>query len=290
MSSQPSIRTQFIILVVFGDVIAPRGGRVWTSGLLKLLRLLGVSERAARSALSRMSRKGWLKTERHGRHSAYMLTPRGERLLSEGDLRIFEPRMSGWDGQWHMVVYSLPESRRRLRNDLRRRLNWLGFGRLAPGAWISPNDRQQEVQTALDDLDARPFVQVFSGIQLTGGDNRAVVNKCWDLKALNRRYARFLARWAPEHEKFKSLHAQGQDLSQAKCFVQRFWIAHEYSAFPRLDPNLPPGLLPEGWLGDRAARVFETYRELLSEGAASYVTESLRRPNGRGSSNGGEDT
>ncbi len=282
MSSQPSIRTQFIILVVFGDVIAPRGGPVWTPGLLKLLGLLGVSERAARSALSRMSRKGWLKTERHGRHSAYTLTPRGQRLLAEGDLRIFEARKSDWDGEWHMVVYSLPESRRRLRNDLRRRLNWLGFGRLAPGAWISPNDRQQEVQTALDDLDARPFAQVFSGIRLTGGDNRAIVDKCWDLKALNRRYARFLRQWEPEYEKCRALRGKGQNLSPAQCFVQRFWIAHEYSAFPRLDPNLPPALLPEGWLGDRAAAFFDTYRGLLTERAATFVTKTLRSPNGRG--------
>ena len=88
MSKHPALQTQFIIFVLFGDVIMPRGGQIWASGLLSLLELLGVSERAARSTLSRMVRKGWLKTRREGRHSLYTLTPKGQRLLAEGGQRV----------------------------------------------------------------------------------------------------------------------------------------------------------------------------------------------------------
>ena len=195
MSKHPHLQTQFIIFILFGDVIVHQGGRVWTTSLLQLLEVLGVSERAARSTLSRMRRKGWLKAERDGRHSAYTLSARGWRIIEEGGQRIFEPRHTGWDGLWYLVVYSLPEDKRALRNDLRKRLSWLGFGRLAPGTWISPFDRVTEVEALLDDLKARDYVQIFSGLRLASGEDRDVVARCWDLKGLNQQYARFLARW-----------------------------------------------------------------------------------------------
>lgn len=280
MSKRPPVRTQFAIFVLFGDIIVPRGGRAWTSSLLQLLRLLGVSERAARSTLSRMTRRGWLKPQRDGRRSVYSLTAKGERLLAEGGQRIFEPRNADWDGQWHLVTYSLPERKRKLRNDLRKRLAWLGFAGLAPGTWISARDRRAEVEMMLDDLGVRAYVQLFSGLSLVGGDDREIVARCWDLKDLNRAYARFLARWEPEYERSTQALALGEGLSPAQCFVQRFWIAHEYSAFPRLDPNLPAALLPDGWLGEKAARIFDEYRGLLSGRAGKFFETALRSPNG----------
>ncbi|HLE28421.1 MAG TPA: PaaX family transcriptional regulator C-terminal domain-containing protein [Anaerolineales bacterium] len=280
MSKRPHLRTQFIIIILFGDVVAPRGGRVWTASLLRMLKVLGVGERAARSTFSRLRRQGWFRPERDGRHSLYTLAPKGRRILEEGGQRIFEPRKMEWDSQWHMVVYSLPESKRQLRNDLRKRLAWLGFGRLAPGTWISANNRREEVQKLLDDLDAGEYAQMFSGVRLSIGDDREIVKRCWDLENLNRQYARFIARWEPEYEKCMHALVRGEELSAAQCFAQRFWITHEYSPFPRLDPNLPAPLLPHGWLGAKAAELFKEYRSLLNERSNEFIESTMRGPNG----------
>lgn len=281
MSKRPRLQTQFIIFVLFGDVIFNRGGRVWTVSLLQMLKVLGVSERAARSTLSRMRRKGWLKPERDGRHSAYSLTARGRHIVEEGGQRIFEPRKPKWDSQWHLVVYSLPENKRNLRNDLRKRLTWLGFGRLAPGTWISPRDRQADVAAVLDDLGARDYVQRFSSLRLEGGDDRDIVERCWDMNALNQQYTRFISRWEPEYEKCARALVRGDGLSSAQCFSQRFWITREYSPFPRLDPNLPGELLPEDWLGEKAAEVFNGFRNLLNERSNEFIQTVMESPNGR---------
>lgn len=280
MSQRPGLSTQFLIFVLLGDLIVPRGGQVWTASLLRLLNLLGVSEQAARSTLSRMVKKGWLKSRRDGRHSIHFLTAKGRRLLDEGGHRIFEPRRQDWDQQWHLVVYSLPESKRKLRNDLRKRLTFLGFGRLEHGTWISPNDRRAEVEAMLDDLNARPYVQFFAGLQLAIGDRQRIIQRCWDLRTLQRQYARFIERWSPELEQCQQAATSG-GLTAEQCFVKRFWIMREYSAFPRRDPNLPPALLPEGWPGDRAVRVFNEYRSLVNEPASRFVEATLRGPNGR---------
>ncbi len=281
MSKRPQLQTQFIIFVLFGDVIIHRADRVWTSSLLQMLEVLGVSERAVRSTVSRMRRKGWLKPERDGRHSLYTLTTRGRRIIEEGGQRIFEPRKLEWDGQWHQVVFSLPENKRNLRNDLRKRLTWLGFGRLAPGTWISPHNRLAEVEVVIDDLGAGQFVECFSGLRLLKGNDRELVERCWDMKGLSHLYMRFINRWGPEYEKSAEALAHGGELAPAQCFAQRFWVTHEYSPFPRLDPNLPPALLPEGWLGDKAAEIFYGYRNLLNERSDEFIAETLQSPNDR---------
>ncbi len=278
MSTASVLRSQFIVFVLFGDVIIPRGGRAWTGSLLQLLGVLGVTERAARSTLSRMKRKGWLHSQREGRRSSYTMTARGGRLMAEGGQRIYERRGWSWDGTWCFVVYSLPESKRRLRRALRRRLAWLGFGSLSPGTWISAHDRKAEVREMLRDLGGEDHVQLFTGLRLGLGDEREIVERVWDLKSLVRQYAAFLKRWQPEFER-RARSGVGA-LSPADCFVQGFWLSHDYSAFPRVDPNLPVELLPEDWPGVKAERLFEEYRGLLAGQAERFVESAMESPNG----------
>ncbi|HEY70890.1 MAG TPA: hypothetical protein G4O08_09925 [Anaerolineae bacterium] len=275
MISRPHIRTQILIFTLFGEYIAPRGERAWTSNLLGLLNVLGVTERAARSVLSRMSRKQWLVSERQGRYSRYSLTKRGLRVVRGGEQRIFEPRRTEWDGLWHMVVYSIPEDKRRLRSVLRKRLGWLGFGSLAPGTWISPNDRCAEVENQLNDLGACSYVVYFGGMQLHFASNEEIVERCWDLDTLDQDYAAFREKYEPAYLDCRRKINKGIPLQPADCFRQRFWLTLEYSQFPRRDPNLPPDLLPSTWQGSRASEVFSEFHRLLKEPSERFVSDVL---------------
>jgi len=154
MASRPSVRTQFLIFNLYGDYVFPRRRPVWTGGLLDVLRVLGVGDRAARSTLSRMKQKGWLEASRQGRRSAYRLTPRGAGLLEEGSRRLFGPRLADWDGRWHLVIYSLPQEMRALRRELRARLSWLGYGMLLPGIMVAAHSRRERVEAIRQSVQA----------------------------------------------------------------------------------------------------------------------------------------
>jgi phenylacetic acid degradation operon negative regulatory protein len=238
--------------------------------MLKLMGLLKVTERAARSTLSRMSQKGWLVSTREGRYSRYALTPRGRRIVEEGGVRIFEPRQTSWDERWHMVAYSAPEQKRQLRGRLRQRLGWLGFGYLAPGTWISPNDRAKDVQADLQDLGATEYAQYFSGMKLHFASHDEIVNRCWDLATLNADYAGFLSTY---ESAYRRAVRKGKSLEPAESFVQRFWLTLDYLQFPRRDPNLPPALQPADWLGSKASHMFQDYHELLRDPSDRFVAE-----------------
>lgn len=275
MTPRRSTRTQILLFTLYGEYIVPRGGEAPTGALLELLSLLGVSERAARSTLSRMSQRGWLASARTGRRSRYRVTPRGLRVVRGGEVRIFEPRRTRWDGRWHLVVYSVPEGKRRLRAALRTRLGWLGFGHLAPGTWLSPADRRAEVEADLDDLGARRYATYFSDTHLHLISDEEVVQRCWDLSALNRGYSAFLKRYQPALAEAESAFTAGEPLPPAECFRRRFWLTLDYAEFPRRDPNLPAPLLPANWRGGEAAEVFLTYHRLLREPSETFVTRTL---------------
>jgi phenylacetic acid degradation operon negative regulatory protein len=275
MSNQISIRTQILIFTLFGDYVLPLEQSAWTMGLLELLHVLGVSERAGRSTLSRMKQKGWLASERVGRYSRYFLTEPGLRVVNEGATRIFEAPKLEWDGNWHMVVYSIPEEKREIRSKLRQRLGWLGFGRLAPGTWISPNSPQSDIDLLFEELGAEPYALHFGGMTLYTTSNEEIVQKCWDLVTLNEDYARFIDKYQSEYLKFKKARDNQSQLEQADCFEMRFWLTLEYSQFPRRDPNLPPPLLASDWQGGVAADLFTKFRELLREPSDGFVLRVL---------------
>jgi phenylacetic acid degradation operon negative regulatory protein len=272
--------TQFCIFNLFADYILPyNNGWARTDRMLHLLGLLGVSDRAARTTLARMRQRGWFRTERSGRQSRYFLTDAGKAIIDEGHKRIFEEPLIRWDGTWHTLVYSLPEQKRDLRNELRKKLIWFGFGRLAPGTWISPHDRWAELESIIESLDVRPYISLFASRNLGIVSNEALVTRCWDLKEVEQAYVTFVDHWRPE----LSAHAHRtggnpRSLDSAALeqqFLKRFQLTFDFQPFPRIDPNLPLELLPPVWQGHAARRLFRELRSILNEGLPAFMTGIL---------------
>lgn len=267
---RPTKSTQFYLFNLFGDYILPHGGRIWTSNLLYLLQLLDVSERAARTTLSRMKQRGWFKTHKEGRETCYTISESGRTILLQGDERIFEQPFSNWDGYWHLVVYSLPEKQRKQRHELRKKLLWFGFGRLAPGTWISPHNREVELLAVQHDLNITEHVTTFMA---QTADNQAIIDQCWDIPALQAQYTTFLQRFQPTYKQLRCEWMQNGrvQLTAEACFTRRFWLTYEFQRFPLHDPNLPMELLPGDWVGFRARQLFFDYRKLLAEGMGDFI-------------------
>jgi phenylacetic acid degradation operon negative regulatory protein len=244
---------------------------IWTTDLLYLLDLLGVSERATRSTLSRMVRKGWLVSRKQGRRSQYSLTARGQRLLEEGKRRVHETPCTDWDGLWYSVIYSIPESKRNLRHVLRQNLIWLGFGRLAPATWVSPHNRQAELESISNELGVQEHVDLFSSKYLGLSSVQELIQRCWNLPELETEYQKFVTRYQAEHEMCQAQSEEQLRSSSDACFVRRFWVTQDFQSFPRKDPNLPTVLLPPDWIGFTARQLFEDYLRLLDTYSNEFV-------------------
>ncbi len=269
------VRTQFMIFTLFGDYILERDGKIWTSSLLKLMKLLDLSERAVRSTLSRMTQKGWISPEKYGRRSQYSLTPQGWELLERGHRRIFEAPFKGWDGQWCIVVYSLPQEYQSDRHSLRTQLSWLGFGQLAPGTWLSPHNYSEELHTLIADLDIVPYTDIFYGRYFGPADTQRLVHQCWDLEAIETQYQGFVDQFREGYQEFLDQNEKKHVLTPEECFIDRFWLTHSFQSFPLTDPNLPSELLPKDWIGFTARELFDDYHRLLGTYANKYVDDVI---------------
>jgi len=272
------IRPQSMLFTLYGDYIVHRGGEVRVGSLIQIAAQFGLSAQAVRSSLSRMSRNGWLRGRRLGNRSYYSLTPKSKRLLEEGARRIFVRRTGAWDGRWRVLTYSIPERRREVRDDLRKQLTWMGFGPLGSGTWISPHALEAEVEALAERLGIRDLVELFTATHVGFADDQALARRCWDLAALNRRYAAFLAQYQPRYETHRARLARGERVPESHCFVERFLLLHEYRRFFFLDPELPVELLPEGWLGAEAAQLFHAYHQLLADPANAYLDSVFEGP------------
>jgi phenylacetic acid degradation operon negative regulatory protein len=285
----PSLRSQDLVFTLYGDYLLGLDRPVWTGSLISLLGRVGLSPMAVRTVLSRMARKGWLSVERASTRSFYGLTRKGRKLLSEGRERIYHPpRDEAWEGSWTLISYQIPEARRPLRDQLRVRLLWLGCGPLGNGLWITPHDVRREVEEIAGALRLARHVEVFRATHVGHSDLTTLVSRCWDLKAINQRYAAFMAKWEPLLLHCSHCGTTGARpvmyhlpdppfcADPAECFSKRFLLVHEFRLFPFEDPFLPKPLLPEDWKGGQAAALFEAYHEQLRAPAERYVAEVCR--------------
>lgn len=275
------LRTQDLIFTLYGDYLLRRGGRAWIGSLIELLGTLDVSEQAVRSAASRMARKGWLASERQGRNSYYSLTSRSVELLEEGAQQIFHPKPGDWDGSWYLITYAFSDEMKLSRHRLRKELSWLGFGQLTNGTLISPRDRREEVRSVLDELDVHCHVDYFRADHVSLANDQSLAKRCWDLEELNEQYREFIASYQARYEYDCRKRELGLSQPLDHAFRQRFWLVHEYRYFPFRDPYLPAELLPDDWLGAKAAGLFQNYQALLRDGAIEFVDTILSRAPGR---------
>lgn len=268
-------RPKDLVFTLFGDYLLHRSEAVWVGSLISLLAPLGLNEPTVRTALSRIARRGWIRSERVGRRSYYSLTAKGRRLLEEGEARIYHPDWDRpWNGQWVVLTYSIPEGDRHLRNQLRDRLTWLGFGSLGNGLWISPHDVEGEILEIAESLGIQDRLECFRGDAIGLSAPERLVERCWDLPAINFRYEAFIQRYAPEFLACRDAQEQGE-LDPERAYVLRFELIHEYREFPYLDPYLPRALLLDNWGGECAAHLFKSFHDLLAPAADRYVDSLL---------------
>src|SRR3954466_12117182 len=173
------LRPQAVLLTFFGAYLLGRSAQVATSSVLEVLGRAGVSEHAARSALSRMARRGLLRRERRGRQVYLGLTPRTREILGDGDARVWRTDAVNhqWDGSWTLLGFSLPESWQRQRHELRARLLWAGFGPLQGGLWIAPSGADPAVVAG--DPELAGHLRVFAARALPPTDVDALVRDAW---------------------------------------------------------------------------------------------------------------
>ncbi len=269
-------RFSTVIYTLFGAFIVPRGGRVHVASLIRLVVPLGFSPNAIRLGLSRMARHGVFDIRKSGRRSYYSLNTKGLKWMEQGRVRAFEVERKRWDGKWRLLVYSIPETMRQLRDKLRYKLQGMGFANLSASFWISPNELQATLLKYLEQTNMVDCVETFTADYTGQHSKKELAAAIWNVAELSDRYGNFYKKYGKLLSSYEKLAKTGRSMDSAECFARRFCMTAEYVALRLEDPMLPPELLPVDWVGLRAEKIYNRLLKLLKPRADAFVDSVLR--------------
>jgi phenylacetic acid degradation operon negative regulatory protein len=264
----PLVHARSALFDLYGDHLRRRGGSAPIAALIRLLAPLGIAAPAARTAVSRMVRQGWLAPDRLPAGPGYALTPRAARRVDDAARRIYRTGTAAWDGRWHLLHTERVRDRA-TRDRLRGGLTFLGYAPLDETTWIAP--RHSEEALALlraEGVGWEPFSARHDG------DSVALVAKAWDLAELAAAYRAWLALAADV------VARGGQRPDDETAFASRSALVHEWRKFLFRDPGLPASLLPAGWPGTAAAAYFDREAARLLPAADRFVDATLSAAGG----------
>jgi CRISPR-associated endonuclease Cas2 len=73
------------------------------------------------------------------------------------EIKIKKP--SKWDNKWRMVIFDVPEKRKKAREALRNKLKDLGFRELQKSVFVHPYECENEVDFITEVFEIRPYVR-----------------------------------------------------------------------------------------------------------------------------------
>jgi phenylacetic acid degradation operon negative regulatory protein len=245
-------RAKSLCVSLLGDALQPHGGAIWLGDLIALLLPMGINERLLRTSVFRLVAEGWLHAERHGRRSLYRLSPQRARDMAHAAQRIYGSGEAPWDGDWTLVVIPRTSSNGLAeRTELRRALEWEGYGMVAPGVFAHPRARPDAAAGILESLGIPDKALVLSAHDLPDTNAlplAALASQCWDLAGLAEQYREFTRQFAPVEKTVTG----SQQASPAAAFAARMLLLHRWRRIVLHDPQLPAGMLPADWPGHAA--------------------------------------
>ena len=257
--SRPGSATSLLRTIV-GAYLRQLGGRASVADLIRLLGAVGVRRRTRATAVLRVKPQGPARAERQ---RGIPLNPDAVPMLESGDRRIFTFRQMRDGDPWCLVSFSIPESLRAERHQLRRQLSWIGCGTVSPALWICPAFLADEVEGIFAELGLRRFATLFeTATPHPAGTLADAVAAWWDLAALDALHRGFLDATAG----FAELEPTG-----GTAFAAWIRTLDEWRVIPYLDPGLPPGVLPADWPGFASVARFELLSARFADAGRSFA-------------------
>jgi phenylacetic acid degradation operon negative regulatory protein len=262
--------------------MAHRDGTILADELNPVARACGQSPEQVRSALRRLVAEGlFVRASGSGAGARYEATLAGLATLGstmERTRLAYAQDLAGrgWDRQWRLVAFAIPESRRRDRDALRDRLLALGGAAIQGGLYVSPHPWHTDVHADAVQLGLADAVSIATTDDLEVGgerDPRELARRLWPVDTMAARYAAFVDRYQHVPRVLAERRKERRRLADADFLPGALTMAVAFQECSGDDPLLPPELLPRPWPG-------RTARDLVaaSRGLALSLRQSAGRP------------
>jgi phenylacetic acid degradation operon negative regulatory protein len=212
------------------------------SALVRVGELFGIAEGTMRAALSRLAAAGDLAAE----DGIYRLTERLVRRQQAQDDSV-SPRSKPWAGDWEMAVVITPARPQAERVALRKGMIDLRLAELREGVWIRPDNLVRQIDGVVAGQ-----CKLFRCAYPDPGE---LAQQLWDLPG-----------WTGTARR---LHAE---LGETTGLPEGFMLIARVVRHLRLDPCLPPKLLPRDWPGQPLRERYTAFRDQFVQRLRDYST------------------
>jgi phenylacetic acid degradation operon negative regulatory protein len=246
--------------LVFGMVA--EDSTVQASDLYAVAQACGQTDDQVRSCLRRLVSEGlFLRNGGAGRDASFELTPDGMAALGA---IIERTRLAygqdaagrGWDRQWRLVAFAVPEQKRVARDAFRDQLRALGGAAIQGGLYVSPHQWHKDVRGRAERLGIADAVTLSTTDDLDIGgetDPRELTKRLWPVADLAGRYRTFIDTYSFVPDSLAALRRERRRLPDTAFLPGALAMTVAYLNCFNDDPLLPPELLTRPWPG-RAAR------------------------------------
>ena len=262
-------QSRTVLVSFLGSIVRPMGNWMPIAGTIELMGQFGLDAPSVRTAVFRLKKRGWLASESRSGSRGYALTPVALKALAAGDEIIWHARQPAdlADG-WCIVSFSVPESARSKRDQLRTHLASLGFGNVGAAMWIAPARMRAAADQAIAELGLASHCAIFVGDYVGGRDLPGLLRESWDLVEIDRRYREFTHRFAGEA---RGLGAEGA-VDPQRAFLSYLAVIDQWRKLPFRDPGLPREILPADWSAPAAGAIFEGLVAALEPPALAHAS------------------
>jgi len=104
-----------------------------------------------------------------GTSGRYQVTAKGRNTVSEAKIwELTIPTPKAWDGQWHLVLFDIPNDKRKRRDIFRARLKELGLILYQNSVWIYPYPLEETVRQVADFYRLSPCISFVVAEKVSG--------------------------------------------------------------------------------------------------------------------------
>ena len=181
--------------------------------------------------------------------SSYKLTEKGffEICLQFPFFRFLK---MNWDGKWRIISYEIPETKREIRDRLRRQMQGWGLGPWHRSFWLTPHPIIEDLRRLIQGKEEEKYFQAFES-QHVFGNREILIEKVWEKSNLDKSYREIFKKW---HEILSSQEGKIEKLEK---------VIGQYVEILKIDPGLPKELIGENWIGFEGWSIFKEIRSLL---------------------------
>ena len=121
-----------------------------------------LDERKIAKALERLKRNKLIILGEENGNFKVELTKKGKRVVKKIQLDDMKPKKpTVWDKKWRIVIFDIPDKKRRARDALREKLQKMHFYPLQKSVWVHPYHCEKEIQFLCEFFEITPYVNII---------------------------------------------------------------------------------------------------------------------------------